>query len=82
MKKYVRVDVKIHVFLTSALVGGGQLHAPVALTLCKRGPDTHWIGGCVGPRTGLDDMERRNFDPSAVQPVASSYTDSDIREVV
>jgi hypothetical protein len=26
------VDVQIHIFLTSALVGGGQLHAPAALT--------------------------------------------------
>jgi len=24
----------------------GQLHAPA--------PGTHWIGGCVGPRAGLD----------------------------
>jgi hypothetical protein len=32
MKKYGGVDVQIHVFLTSALVGGGQLHAPAALT--------------------------------------------------
>jgi hypothetical protein len=38
----------------------------------------------VGPRTGLDDVERRkifpyrdsNFDSSAVQHVASRYTDS------
>jgi hypothetical protein len=33
----------------------------------------------VGPRTGLDDVEKRKFwdsnsDPSAVQPVASLYT--------
>jgi hypothetical protein len=24
---------------------------------------THWIGGWVGPRTGLDDMEKRKFLP-------------------
>jgi hypothetical protein len=37
----------------------------------------------VDPRTGLDDVEKRKFltyrdsnsDPSAVQPVASRYTD-------
>jgi hypothetical protein len=37
----------------------------------------------VGPKTGLEDMEKRksypywesNSDPSAVQPIASSYTD-------
>jgi hypothetical protein len=32
MKAYGGVNVKIHIFLTSALVGGsGQLHAPAAL---------------------------------------------------
>jgi hypothetical protein len=25
----------------------------------ERNPDTHWIGGWVGPRTGPDDVERR-----------------------
>jgi hypothetical protein len=49
----------------------------------ERARGTHWIGGWVGPRTGLDDVERTQilalpgleFDPSAVQPVASLYTD-------
>jgi hypothetical protein len=35
----------------------GQLHAPAAL---RRGK-THWIGGWVDPRAGLDDMEKRKF---------------------
>jgi hypothetical protein len=47
------------------------------------GPRTHWIGGSVGPRAGLDYMERENSSPyrypnsdtSVVQPVASRYTD-------
>jgi hypothetical protein len=30
----------------------GQLHAPAALH-----PGTHWIGGWLGPRAGLDNME-------------------------
>jgi hypothetical protein len=45
-------------------------------------PGTHWTGGSVGPKTGLDDVEKildptgtRNSDPSVVQPVASRYTD-------
>jgi hypothetical protein len=38
----------------------GQLHAPAALPPGERAPGTHWIGGWVGPRTGLDDMEKRN----------------------
>jgi hypothetical protein len=27
----------------------------------KEPPGTHWIGGWVGPRAGLDDMEKRKF---------------------
>jgi hypothetical protein len=46
-------------------------------------PSTHWIGGCVGPRTSLHDVERRkilhllgfNCDTLAFQPTASRYTD-------
>jgi hypothetical protein len=38
----------------------GQLHAPVALPR-GRAPGTHWIGGWLGPRTGLDDVERRKI---------------------
>jgi hypothetical protein len=37
----------------------------------ERAPGTHWIGGWVGPRTGLDFVETRNILPTpAVQPVA------------
>jgi hypothetical protein len=33
------------------------------LPLYPRGKShgTHWIGGWVGPRTGLDDVEKRKF---------------------
>jgi hypothetical protein len=27
----------------------------------KAAPGTHWIGGWVDPRTGLDDLEKRKF---------------------
>jgi hypothetical protein len=27
----------------------------------EKDPDTHWIGGRVDPRTGLDDVERRKI---------------------
>jgi hypothetical protein len=57
----------------------GQVHAPAALPPGKEPPDTHWIGGWVGPSVGLDDMEKRKFwsyrdsnsDPSVVQPVGA-----------
>jgi hypothetical protein len=32
----------------------GQLHDPVALHPRERAPGTHWIGGWVAPRDGLD----------------------------
>ena len=42
-------------------------------------PDTHCIGGWVGPRDGLDGYGKsrphRGFDPRTDQPVASRYTD-------
>jgi hypothetical protein len=50
----------------------------------ERARGTHWIGGWVDLRAGLDDLEERKFltlpglelrPPSIVQPVASRYTD-------
>jgi hypothetical protein len=32
----------------------GQLHAPAAILRRERAPGTHWIGGWVGSRAGLD----------------------------
>jgi hypothetical protein len=59
----------------------GQLKAPAALTPRQRALCTHWIGGWVGPRGGLDDVEKSvcscqesNPDSSDVQPVALHYT--------
>jgi hypothetical protein len=54
MKKYGGVDVEMKGFLTSTLVGGEwSASRPRRFT-----PGTHWIGGWVGPRAGLDDMEK------------------------
>jgi hypothetical protein len=63
MKTYGGKNVKIHVFLTPALVEyDWSASRPGRFTPDERAPDTHWIGGWVEPRTGLDDMERRkNF---------------------
>jgi hypothetical protein len=55
---------------------------PWPLYLRERTPRTHWLGGYVGPRAGLDAMEwkKKTFVPAvnrtpAVQPVPRRYTD-------
>jgi hypothetical protein len=64
MKTYGGVDVEIHVFLTSVLDGGEwSALRPGRFTSEERAPGTHWIGGWVGPRTGLGDVERRKILP-------------------
>jgi hypothetical protein len=57
MKTYRGVDVEIHTFLTSALVGGEWS----ASLPCRFTPGIHFIGGRVDPRAGLDDMEKWKF---------------------
>jgi hypothetical protein len=37
-----------------------QLHATAALPQGKE-PHTHWIGGCMDPRVGLDIVEKREL---------------------
>jgi hypothetical protein len=62
MKAYWRVDVQIHIFLTSTLVGGEWSDScPGHFTLRERAVNTHWIGSRVNPRVDLDDVERRKF---------------------
>jgi hypothetical protein len=62
MKAYGGVGVYIHVFLTSALVGGEwSASRPGRFTPGERAPGTHWIGGWVDPRAGLDDVEKRKI---------------------
>jgi hypothetical protein len=57
---------------------------PLPLYPRERDPSTHFIGGWVDPRAGLDDMEKWKFltlpglelpPPMVGQPVASRYTD-------
>jgi hypothetical protein len=55
MKVYGGVDVEIHIFLTSALVLGEWSASRPGR--CTTG-ESHWIGGWVGPRAGLDDVKR------------------------
>jgi hypothetical protein len=71
-------------FLSLALAGGEwSVSRPGRFTRGERAHGTHWIGGWMGPRTGLDNVESRNShpqrdsnpDPSTLQSVASRYTD-------
>jgi hypothetical protein len=57
MKVYGGVDVYIHVFLTSALVASDRSDS----RLGRFTHATHWIGGSVGLRTGINDMEMGKF---------------------
>jgi hypothetical protein len=53
------VDVQTHVFFTAALVGGEwSASSRGRFTPRERAPGTHWIGGWVSPRGGLDNMEK------------------------
>jgi hypothetical protein len=62
MKTYGGVDVWIHVLLSSALVGGEwSAWSPGRFTPGERAYCTHWIRSWVGPRAGLDDVEKRKF---------------------
>jgi hypothetical protein len=49
-------------FITSALVEGEwSASRPGRFTSGERAVGTHWIGGWVGPRAGLDDIENWKF---------------------
>jgi hypothetical protein len=61
MKAYWGVDVWIHVFFTSALVGEWSASRNDHFTPEERAPGIHWIGGSVGPGTGLNDMKKRKM---------------------
>jgi hypothetical protein len=64
MKAYVGVDVQTYVILTSVLVWGEwSASRPGRFTPGERVPGTHWIGGWVGPKAGLEDMEKWKFLP-------------------
>jgi hypothetical protein len=59
----------------------GQLHVPAALPPGKEPPVTHWTGGWVGPRAGLDAVVKRKIlspcrqsNPPIIQPVTQRCT--------
>jgi hypothetical protein len=54
------MEVELHVFLTSALDGREWLTwRPSRFTSAERTPDTHFIGGYLGSRTGLEAVAKR-----------------------
>jgi hypothetical protein len=54
--------IYIHVLLTSALVGVERSPSrPCRFTPEERALGTHWTGSWVGPRTGLNDVEKRKM---------------------
>jgi hypothetical protein len=43
----------------------------------ERAPSTHWIGGWVNPRAGLDDVEKRKFlTLSGLEPDRPAHSQS------
>jgi hypothetical protein len=55
MKAYGGMDVLIHILLILAVYGGEWSDSRP----CRFTPGTHWIEGRVGPRAGLDNMEKK-----------------------
>jgi hypothetical protein len=62
MKAYRGIDVEFHICLNSVLAGGEWSASRLGrFTPGERATGTHWIGGWVDPRAGLDDVEKRKF---------------------
>jgi hypothetical protein len=76
MKTYGGVDVYIHVFLTSVLVGGEwSASRPCRFTPKKRRPGTHWIEGWVGPQSRSERYrEVKILDPTGTRTPTSSMS--------
>jgi hypothetical protein len=55
-------------FLTSALAGGEwPASRPGRFIPGERNPGTHWIGGWVDSRAGLDDVKRKVLAPPGLE---------------
>jgi hypothetical protein len=64
MKTYGEWRYRCTYSSTSALDGGEwSASCPSRFIPGERTPDTHWIGGWVGPRTGLEGTEKRKILP-------------------
>jgi hypothetical protein len=84
---YGGVEVEFHSFLISA-VDGGEWSAsyPDRFTPRERAPSTHWIGGWVGPRAGLDGVAKTKLlfpcRNRVVQPIAYVTTLTGLRRLI
>jgi hypothetical protein len=64
MMAYMGMDIQVHVFLILELAGHEwSASRPGRFTPRESTPVTQWMGGLMGLRTGLDDMERRKILP-------------------
>jgi hypothetical protein len=81
-KTYWGMEIKLHAFLTSALAEDEWSTLRSGLfTPRETASGTHWIGGWVSPRTGMDAVARKKIlhplpelEPPIIQPVAQRYT--------
>jgi len=54
------MEVQLRAFLTLAVDGGEwSVSLPDSLTAGERAPSSHWVGGSLSPRTGLDAVTKR-----------------------
>jgi hypothetical protein len=58
MKTYGGIDVQIHVLLTSALIADEKSVSRSGRFTLEKETGTYLIGGWVGRRTGLNNVER------------------------
>jgi hypothetical protein len=77
MRRSGGMELEFQAFLTSALDGDGwSASRSGRFTPRERTSSTHWIGGWVGPRAGLDSAVKKNSQPlpglehPIIQPVA------------
>jgi hypothetical protein len=50
----------------------GELHTPAALPFDKIASSTHWIRGSVGPKFGLNAVEKKKLALPGIKPGPSS----------
>jgi hypothetical protein len=73
MKTYEGVDVSVHVFLTSALVGGEWSDSRSHHFTYEKTPRTNWLRRWLCPRASLNFVKTRKILPLLIfEPLTSS----------